>query len=124
MNMGFVVGGETVAVIDSGYTDDMATQMLRQIRTITQKPVRYVVNTNSQPHRFMGNATFEDAGAVSIAAAEAAERMQRDGAAFREAVEQTLERPSGSVRLPGNRRDASPKAVGKSSTWEAVYPSM
>lgn len=27
--------------------------------------------------------------------------MQRDGAAFKEAVEQTLERPLGSVRLPG-----------------------
>ena len=104
MNMGFVVGGEAVAVIDSGYTDDMAAQMLQAIRSITQKPVRYVVNTTSQPHRFMGNATFEEVGAVTIAAVEAAERMQRDGAAFGQAVEHTLERPPGSVRLPGKPR--------------------
>lgn len=81
MNLGFVAGSEAVAVIDSGYTPDMARAMLQQIRALTPLPVRYVINTNSQPHRFMGNEAFRQAGARILAATEAAERMQNEGAA-------------------------------------------
>lgn len=82
MNLGFVVGTEAVAVIDSGYSPQMATEMLRHISTRTPLPVRHVVNTNSQPHRFLGNEVFRKAGARIIAGREAAERMGRDGAMF------------------------------------------
>jgi len=40
MNLGFVVGTEAVAVIDSGYGDPMAEAMLAGIRTVTDRPVR------------------------------------------------------------------------------------
>lgn len=80
MNLGFVVGKEAVAVIDSGYSPEMAASMLRHIRQRTPLPVRHVVNTNSQPHRFLGNDVFRKAGARILAGREAAERMARDGA--------------------------------------------
>jgi len=80
MNLGFVVGKEAVAVIDSGYSPEMAEAMLRHIRARTALPVRYVVNTNSQPHRFLGNDVFRRAGAHILAGREAAEHMGRDGA--------------------------------------------
>lgn len=80
MNLGFVVGTEAVAVIDSGYSPQMATEMLRHIRARTPLPVRHVVNTNSQPHRFLGNDVFRQAGARILAGREGAERMARDGA--------------------------------------------
>ncbi len=80
MNLGFVVGTQAVAVIDSGYSPRMAEAMLRHIRKITPLPLRHVVNTNSQPHRFLGNAVFRQAGARIVAGREAAERMARDGA--------------------------------------------
>lgn len=80
MNLGFVVGTEAVAVIDSGYSPQMAAEMLRHIRVRTPLPVRHVVNTNSQPHRFLGNDVFRQAGARILAGREAAERMTRDGA--------------------------------------------
>jgi glyoxylase-like metal-dependent hydrolase (beta-lactamase superfamily II) len=79
MNLGFVVGTAAVAVIDSGYSPQMAEVMLGQIRQQTPLPVRYVVNTNSQPHRFLGNEVFRQAGARIVAGQEAAERMMRDG---------------------------------------------
>ena len=90
MNLGFVVGSEAVAVIDSGYTAAMARDMLKQIRVITPLPIRYVVNTNSQPHRFMGNDVFRQEGAGILAATEAAERMQNEAAGFAATVAQTL----------------------------------
>ncbi len=80
MNMGFVVGKDAVAVIDSGYSPDMAEAMLRQIRARSALPVRHVINTNSQPHRFLGNDVFRQAGARVLAGREAAERMAQDGA--------------------------------------------
>lgn len=80
MNLGFVVGTEAVAVIESGYSPQMAMEMLRHIRARTPLPVRHVVNTNSQPHRFLGNEVFRQAGARILAGREAGERMARDGA--------------------------------------------
>ena len=56
MNLGFVSGADSVAVIDSGYGDAMANAMLERIVQVTDRPVRYVINTNSQPHRILGNA--------------------------------------------------------------------
>jgi len=94
MNLGFVVGTEAVAVIDSGYTPDMARAMLRQIRALTPLPARYVINTNSQPHRFMGNAVFREEGAHILAVTEAAERMQNEGAMFAASIAGILELPA------------------------------
>lgn len=90
MNLGFVVGTEAVAVIDSAYTAAMARDMLKQIRVITPLPIRYVINTNSQPHRFMGNDVFRQEGAGILAATEAAERMQNEAAGFAATVTRTL----------------------------------
>lgn len=90
MNLGFVVGSDAVAVIDSGYSPAMAESMLERIRELTPLPARYVVNTNSQPHRFLGNDVFRKAGARLIAGREAAERMARDGGMFAETAASIL----------------------------------
>ncbi|HEY9097673.1 MAG TPA: MBL fold metallo-hydrolase [Thiobacillus sp.] len=100
MNLGFIQGKTAVAVIDSGYSPDMAHEMLRRIRAITPLPVRYVINTNSQPHRFMGNDVFRAAGAEIIASREAAARMASDGAGFATSVTQTLSLKAGSIAPP------------------------
>jgi glyoxylase-like metal-dependent hydrolase (beta-lactamase superfamily II) len=100
MNLGYVVGTDAVAVIDSGYGPDMAAEMLHRIRSHTDLPVRYVINTNSQAHRFMGNPVFREQGATIVAAKDAVERMQSDGAAFAQSIERTLELPAGHVQPP------------------------
>jgi len=101
MNLGFVVGKDSVAVIDSGYGDGMASAMLEQIRRITDRPVDYVINTNSQPHRILGNAAFRKAGAKILAAEEAAPRIAGEGAAMASTAEGILGLAPGSIRPPG-----------------------
>lgn len=101
MNLGFVVGKNGVAVVDTGHTQEIAQEMLGYIRKITAVPVRVAINTNSQPHRFMGNEVFRKAGARIIAGKEAAQRMSQDGGMFVAGVEQMFQRPAGSVKLPG-----------------------
>lgn len=106
MNLGFVVGSEAVAVIDSGYSSGMAREMLAHIRDVTDLPVRYVINTNSQPHRILGNAVFRDQGAEIIAASEAVPRMLEEGPAMADTAERILELPDDSIQPP-SRPDMS-----------------
>ena len=100
MNLGFVVGKQSVAVVDSGYSPEMAQEMMQRIREVTPLPVRYVINTNSQPHRFMGNEVFRSAGAEIIASRDAAARMENEGAGFSTTVERVLALKAGSVNAP------------------------
>ncbi|HYQ72289.1 MAG TPA: MBL fold metallo-hydrolase, partial [Gammaproteobacteria bacterium] len=101
MNLGFVVGNDAVAVIDSGYGDEMATAMLAQIRQITDRPVRYVINTNSQPHRILGNAVLRKYGATVIASEGASPRMANEGAVMASTAENILGLTPGSIHAPG-----------------------
>jgi len=100
MNLGFVAGKDAVVVVDSGYTKAIAQEMLAHIRKITDVPVKYVVNTNSQPHRFMGNDVFREAGAQVIANKRSAERMAERGGMFAQIIENILETGEDSVQVP------------------------
>lgn len=101
MNLGFVLGDDAVAVIDSGYGGAMAEAMLGHIRDITDKPVRYVINTNSQPHRIMGNPVFRRSGAEVIAAGGALPRIAAEAQYFALTIEGVLGLAPGSVLVPG-----------------------
>ncbi len=54
MNLAFVVGNKAVAVIDTGYTEAIAKEMLIHIRAITNKPVKYAINTKEPTNRTCG----------------------------------------------------------------------
>lgn len=101
MNLGFVVGDDAVAVIDSGYGDGMAVTMLEKIRHVTDRPVSYVINTNSQPHRILGNAAFRKNGATVIASEAASSRMVQEGVAMASSAENILGLAPGNVHAPG-----------------------
>jgi len=104
MNMGFIVGKDAVAVIESGYHEPMVREMLRHIAKITPLPVKYVINTNSQPDRFLGNEHFRRQGAAIIASAAEAKRMAAMGGMFAQASERALGLKPGSI-LPPNPPD-------------------
>ena len=79
-NAGFIVTKAGVVVVDSGSSYQVAQNIHAAIRKVTKQPVKYVINTGGQDHRWLGNGYFKAQGAEIIAAAAAVEDMNARGA--------------------------------------------
>lgn len=57
-NAGFIVGEEGVLVIDAHINGMMAQQIIDAVRSVTDKPILYLVNTNGHADHTFGNYAF------------------------------------------------------------------
>lgn len=66
-NIGFIVGGESVAVMDPGGSRDDGEALRARIRAVTPLPVRHVVMTHFHPDHVFGAVAFADDTPVFVA---------------------------------------------------------
>ena len=62
-NYAFVITAQGVILIDSGASRLGAEKLATAIRAVTPQPVRWVINTGSQDHRWLGHDYFAQHGA-------------------------------------------------------------
>jgi cyclase len=68
-NSGIIVLDHAVLVFDTHFTPEAGQALLTSIRSVTPKPVRYVVNSHSHPDHTHGNQVFSEAQLVASTAA-------------------------------------------------------
>jgi glyoxylase-like metal-dependent hydrolase (beta-lactamase superfamily II) len=66
-NYGVIVTNDGVILIDSGASKQGAALIDKQVQNLTSKKVKWVINTGSQDHRWLGNDYFISQGAEVIA---------------------------------------------------------
>ncbi|MCW8908577.1 MAG: MBL fold metallo-hydrolase [Sedimenticola sp.] len=58
-NTGIIVGDDGVMVIDTQATPDMAQDVIRRVREVTDKPIKYVVLSHYHAVRVMGASAYK-----------------------------------------------------------------
>ncbi len=66
-NAGIIIGRDGILVVDSLISAKKADEFLKDIRAVSDKPVKYVVDTHSHLDHCFGNAAFGKSGAVIVA---------------------------------------------------------
>lgn len=103
-NFGFIVTPTGVILIDSGASRLGAEKIAAAIGKVTDQPVRWVINTGSQDHRWLGNDYFAGQGAEVIALSRTAATQADFAAQHMEGLTRFLgERMRGTKPLPAPR---------------------
>jgi glyoxylase-like metal-dependent hydrolase (beta-lactamase superfamily II) len=97
-NIGLVITSAGAVLIDSGATYRSARQIHEAVKKVTLQPVKWVINTGGQDHRWLGNGYFKEQGAEIIAHADAKTDMQSRGGDHLAGLKDTLkDRADGTV---------------------------
>ena len=76
-NAGIIVGQDAVLVVDTLVSNNKAKAFIKDIRAITEKPIKFVVNTHAHLDHSFGNSAFAEIGATIISHANAMRYMKK-----------------------------------------------
>jgi quinoprotein relay system zinc metallohydrolase 2 len=89
-NIGFIEGRRCVAIIDSGGSPDQGVALRQAVRSLTQTPICYVVNTHVHPDHIYGNRAFKELGVRFVGHHKLAAAMAARAAFYRDKADRDL----------------------------------
>jgi len=96
-NIGLVVTPAGAVLIDSGATFQTARKIHEAARKVTTQPIKWVINTGGQDHRWLGNGYFKSQAVETIAHAAAEADMKARAGNHMEGLKVLKERLDGTV---------------------------
>ncbi|MCH2164346.1 MAG: MBL fold metallo-hydrolase [Marinovum sp.] len=78
-NLSFIITGDGVVVINGGAAYILAEALHQEIKTITDQPVKLVIDENGQGHAMLGNSYWADQGVPILAHVDAAHEIEERG---------------------------------------------
>lgn len=96
-NLGLVVTSAGAVLIDSGATYQSAAKIEAAAKKVTAQPIKWVINTGGQDHRWLGNGYFAAKGAQTIAHQSAQVDMKSRSGAHLQGLQVLKERLDGTV---------------------------
>ncbi|CAN7697705.1 MBL fold metallo-hydrolase [Variovorax sp. LjRoot84] len=100
-NCGFIVGDEHVVLIDTRPTPRMARDFLADIRSVTGKPIKFIVLTHYHAVRVMGASAFDEVQAIIASRGTLDWVRERGQADFDSEVERFPRLFAGVEEIPG-----------------------
>lgn len=97
-NIGLVVTPAGAVLIDSGATFQSARQLHEAAKRVTAQPIRWVINTGGQDHRWLGNQYFQAQGAEVIAHQNARADMEQRGQDHLQSLQAVLQEKAAGTR--------------------------
>ena len=111
-NYGFIVTPQGAILIDSGASKLGAEKLDAAIRAVTDRPVRWVINTGGQDHRWLGNGHFAAKGATLIPRPRTAAGQAGNGAQQMDGLQRFLgARMAGTTPHPADARQEGDRAM-------------
>lgn len=96
-NIGLVVTPAGAVLVDSGATFQTARKIHEAVKKVTPQPIKWVINTGGQDHRWLGNGYFKAQGAEIIAHANAEADMKARSGEHMEGLKVLKERLDGTL---------------------------
>ena len=89
-NLSFLVTGDGVIVINGGGSYGLAEALHSEIKSITEQPVKLVIDENGQGHAMLGNCYWAEQGVKILAHEEAAAEFKKSGDQILESAKRIL----------------------------------